>query len=122
MTGPILIVIGVVALFAAIVGGGLKVRDIEVGSVPSKWRQGMLAVFGLLVAFIGLLMWVDGEDAAPETNRFVLSTAPVEAADVNTVPDANVVDANVVDANAADAPPADDTNQAVPAEDNTTTE
>jgi hypothetical protein len=114
VTGAILIVIGVVALFAAIVGGGIKVRDIEVGSVPSKWRQWMLALFGVFVAFVGLLMWVDDEEATPDSNNAVAaeSNAPVETADANVVADPNAVDANAAEV------PAEDPNQAAPVEEN----
>src|ERR1700745_3352977 len=55
-SGAILLVIGVVALFAAIVGGGIKIKEIEVGSVPSRWRQGLLALFGLIVGGVGLFL------------------------------------------------------------------
>ena len=116
VTGPILIVIGVVALFAAIVGGGIKVRDIEVGNVPSKWRQGMLALFGVFVAFLGLLMWVDDDDAAADSNTAAVNSAPAETADANTVADSNSPDTSTVQA------PAEDPNQTVPAQDNATTE
>ena len=116
MTGAILIVIGVVALFAAIVGGGVKIKDIEVGSVPSKWRQGMLAVFGVFIAFVGLLMWVDDDDAAPDSNTAAVSSAPAETAGANTVADTNSPDTSTVQA------PVEDPNQTVPAEDNATTE
>ena len=54
--GAILLVIGVVAIFAAIVGGGIKIQQIEVGSLPSKWRQWLLAAFGLIVGVVGLVM------------------------------------------------------------------
>ncbi|HKC03155.1 MAG TPA: hypothetical protein VKC17_07615 [Sphingomicrobium sp.] len=116
MTGAILIVIGVVALFAAIVGGGIKVRDIEVGSVPSKWRQGLLALFGVFIAFVGLLMWVDDDDSAADSNKAAaVSNIAVDEApgDSNAVaePDA------VADANAAEIP-AEDPNQAAPTEEN----
>ena len=59
MTGPILLVIGVVALFAAIVGGGIKFKDIEVGSVKSLWRQGLLGIFGIIVSLVGLVLIID---------------------------------------------------------------
>jgi hypothetical protein len=55
-TGAILLVIGVVALFAAIVGGGVKIKEIEVGNLPSRWRQGALAIFGMVVGITGLIM------------------------------------------------------------------
>jgi hypothetical protein len=93
--GAALLVIGVVALFAAIVGGGLKVRDIEVGSVPSRVRQGLLALFGVAIAITGLaLLWDD--DQAVESPE-AANTA--EMVDTNAM-DANAVDTNDVDANA----------------------
>ncbi|MEA3057879.1 MAG: hypothetical protein QOF34_694 [Sphingomonadales bacterium] len=67
MTGPILLLIGVVALFAAIVGGGVKIKEIEVGSVPSLWRQIMLGIFGLVVGLIGLILMM-GPDEKPAAN------------------------------------------------------
>ena len=63
-SGAILLVIGVVALFAAIVGGGVKIKEIEVGSVPSRWRQGLLALFGLVVGGIGLVLLLPDNEAA----------------------------------------------------------
>lgn len=63
-SGAILLVIGVVALFAAIVGGGVKIKEIEVGSVPSRWRQGLLALFGLVVGGIGLVLELPDNQAA----------------------------------------------------------
>jgi hypothetical protein len=63
-SGAILLVIGVVALFAAIVGGGVKIKEIEVGSVPSRWRQGLLALFGLVVGGIGLFLVLPDSEAA----------------------------------------------------------
>jgi hypothetical protein len=59
MTGRILLVIGVVALFAAIVGGGIQFKDIEVGSVKSLWRQGLLGIFGIIVSLVGLVFVID---------------------------------------------------------------
>ena len=63
-SGAILLVIGVVALFAAIVGGGVKIKEIEVGSLPSRWRQGLLALFGLVVGAIGLVLLLPDNEAA----------------------------------------------------------
>ena len=118
MTGAILIVIGVVALFAAIVGGGVKIKDIEVGSVPSKWRQGMLALFGVFVAFVGLLMWVDDDDATADANKAAaeVSLVPVETGDTNAAAEPNAVDANAVEV------PTEDPNQTAPAEENAAAE
>jgi hypothetical protein len=100
MTGAALLVIGVVALFAAIVGGGIKIREIEVGSVPSVWRQALLAIFGLVVGTIGLVLFFDSDES---------STA--NAAGAENVASANQPDAmdseNVADANAANGPTAD---------------
>ena len=63
-SGAALLIIGVVALFAAIVGGGIKIREIEVGSVPSRWRQGMLAAFGIIVGIIGLVLVIPDDNPA----------------------------------------------------------
>jgi hypothetical protein len=63
-SGAILLVIGVVALFAAIVGGGVKIKEIEVGSLPSRWRQGLLALFGLVVGAVGLFLLLPNNEAA----------------------------------------------------------
>jgi hypothetical protein len=63
-SGAILLVIGVVALFAAIVGGGIKIKEIEVGTVPSRWRQGLLALFGLVVGGVGLALLLPDNETA----------------------------------------------------------
>lgn len=70
MTGAVLLVLGAVALFAAIVGGGVKYRDIEVGKLPSLWRQGLLGVFGVFIGLIGLALMMDesGALADPSSN------------------------------------------------------
>jgi hypothetical protein len=98
--GAILLVIGVVAIFAAIVGGGIKIEHIEVGSVQSKWRQWLLAAFGLVVGLVGLIMVLPDDKTADEANN-------VEVLDEN----APVIDDNaaVVDENA----PVTDDNAAV---------
>jgi hypothetical protein len=51
--GAALILIGVGCVIAAIVGGGVKLQQLEVGTVPSLWRQGLLGVFGFLVSGFG---------------------------------------------------------------------
>jgi hypothetical protein len=93
--GAILLVIGVVALFAAIVGGGVKIKEIEVGSLPSRWRQGMLAIFGIVVGITGLVMVSGILDSGSgnaaeaeqniENNSGDASSAPEAAADTNAV-------------------------------------
>jgi uncharacterized membrane protein len=103
--GAVLILIGAVALFAAIVGGGIKIRDIEVGSVPSLWRQGLLGVFGIFIGLIGLglvanpngLSKTEGLASNGLTNNIAAGSA-------------NLVDANSMDANAMD----NDTGPAAP--------
>jgi hypothetical protein len=94
VTGAALLVIGVVAMFAAIVGGGIKIREIEVGSVPSIWRQGLLAIFGLVVGTIGLALIFDPDESS--TNA--ATTENVASANQGETP----VDQNSVQANAAD--------------------
>jgi len=95
--GAILLIIGVVAIFAAIVGGGIKIQQIEVGSVQSKWRQWLLGAFGLVIGLVGLIMVLPEDKTADEATN-------VEVVDEN-VPDENsaVVDENapVTDDNAA---------------------
>lgn len=118
--GAVLLVIGVVALFAAIVGGGIKIREIEVGSVPSKVRQGLLAAFGLVVGLIGLIMVLPDDAPATTADRENAAVANDNVVDENAV-EPPAADANAGDENTA-AAPADDPNQAVPAEDNAPTE
>jgi len=96
--GAILLVIGVVAIFAAIVGGGIKIQQIEVGSVQSKWRQWLLAAFGLVIGAIGLTMVLPDSDTANN----VADTENAASADENAS-NANGVDENAVDENAGDA-------------------
>ena len=114
--GAVLLVIGVVAIFAAIVGGGVKIERIEVGSLPSRWRQGILAAFGLVVGLIGLIMVLpdesnanaaDTENVAAVDDSGAAANASVEnAADANAIDDNNG-DINAVDEN-ADAAAADE--------------
>ena len=110
MTGAALLVIGVVALFAAIVGGGIKIREIEVGSVPSIWRQALLAIFGLVVGTIGLVLFFDSDESS------TANAAGTENAATANQPDAadseNVADDNAAGAGGDTNAVADDTNQA----------
>jgi len=106
--GAVLLVIGVVAIFAAIVGGGVKIERIEVGSVPSRVRQGLLAAFGLVVGLIGLIMVMPDESNANAAESDNAAAADVNAIDENATVDANVTDANAADENAMDANAADE--------------
>jgi hypothetical protein len=102
-TGAILLVIGVVALFAAIVGGGVKIREIEVGSLPSRWRQLFLAIFGVVVGIIGLVMVTDdGSSGGDDT-----ATQNVDSVDQGTESNApeTAGEANAADQNADAATP-----------------
>ena len=125
--GAVLLVIGVVALFAAIVGGGIKIQQIEVGSVQSKWRQWLLAAFGLVIGFIGLSMVLPDDapaNAAGGENVAVADENAAGAAD--NAADSNAGGAEAPDPNATDenavAASADDPNQDTPAADNATAE
>jgi hypothetical protein len=112
-TGAILLVIGVVALFAAIVGGGVKIKEIEVGSLPSRWRQAFLAMFGFVVGVTGLYMVMNpggrgSADAAPGNGETL--DQPGETATIDTANDGNTADqatenATVTEANEAEAAP-----------------
>ena len=112
--GAILLVIGVVAIFAAIVGGGIKIEHIEVGSVQSKWRQWLLAAFGLIIGLVGLFMVLPDAKTTDEANN-------VAAVDENApVVDENAPAADEGDVNADDTGATDD--NAAPTEDNSTNE
>ena len=105
-SGAILLVIGVVALFAAIVGGGVKIREIEVGSLPSRWRQGLLAIFGIVVGITGLIMVMNpsGSDSAAAATQNAETLEPGSDANVpEAASDSNAVDQNAADAQATDA-------------------
>jgi len=99
--GAVLLVIGVVAIFAAIVGGGVKIERIEVGSLPSRWRQGLLAAFGLVVGLIGLILILPDETSANAAETDNAATLDVNAVGENAV-DENAVDENTADVNAVD--------------------
>ena len=99
--GAVLLVIGVVAIFAAIVGGGVKIERIEVGSLPSRWRQGILAAFGLVVGLIGLIMVLPDEGSANAAESDNAAAADVNAVDENAA-DQNAVDEKTADLNAVD--------------------
>src|SRR5437899_12616323 len=102
-TGAILLVIGVVALFAAIVGGGVKIREIEVGNLPSRWRQGLLAIFGIVVGITGLIMVMNpagSESAAAAPQNAQSSDQSNDANESETASDRDAVDQNAADAQA----------------------
>ena len=101
--GAVLLVIGVVAIFAAIVGGGVKIERIEVGSVPSRVRQGLLAAFGLIVGLIGLILVLPDESSANTAETDNAAAADVNVVDENaSTAESNAVDENATDPNAAD--------------------
>src|SRR4051794_4018780 len=111
MTGAALLVIGVVALFAAIVGGGIKIKEIEVGSVPSIWRQALLAIFGLVIGTIGLVLFFDSDESSTANKAGTESVASAnepDAGDSGNVADANAAE-STADTNAAEGR---DSNQA----------
>ena len=108
MTGPILLVIGVVALFAAIVGGGIKFKDIEVGSVKSLWRQGLLGIFGIIVSLVGLVLIIDpdifsnSEDDTTQNSASSDQTGGSSNQGTATASEAAPTDSNAADQNTVD--------------------
>jgi hypothetical protein len=60
--GTTLILIGIGCMIAAIVGGGIKLHQLEVGTVKSVKRQIVLFLFGLVVALLGA-----GVNAGPQS-------------------------------------------------------
>jgi hypothetical protein len=110
MTGPILLVIGVVALFAAIVGGGIKFKDIEVGSVKSLWRQGLLGIFGIIVSLVGLVLIIDPDifsNSEDDTTQNSASSDQTGGSSdqgaATTASEAAPTDSNAADQNTVDA-------------------
>lgn len=83
----VMIGVGVVAIFAAIVGGGVKLQNIEVGNIASVWRQLLLGLFGLILLLVGAIDWSDSEASA--TNA---PAALLDGADPNSVADDQVAD------------------------------
>jgi len=119
--GAILLVIGVVAIFAAIVGGGIKIEHIEVGSVQSKWRQWLLAAFGLIIGLVGLFMVLPDAKTTDEVNNVAVVDENAPVTDDNApVVDENAPAADEGDVNADDTGATDD--NAAPTEDNSTNE
>ena len=114
-----LVLAGVACIIAAIVGGGVKLRDVEFPTVKSVWRQLMLGGFGALLAFAGAV--VGSEDPPVAAAEDINVEAPAANAANETAPSAEAVDPNTVDSNAA-APDVSDPNatatQAAPATDN----
>ena len=96
-----LVMVGVACIIAAIVGGGVKLRDVEFPTVQSLWRQLLLGGFGLLLSLAGAVVATKDppEVAADATNTEAL------AADLanDTEPSNETVDANAVNAGAGDA-------------------
>ncbi len=50
-----LILIGVGCIIGAIIGGGVKLVQIELSQVTSLWRQSLLGLFGVILVFSGLV-------------------------------------------------------------------
>lgn len=67
--GMVIVVIGLGCVIAAIVGGGVKLHNLEVGSIKSLGRQALLGLFGILVSLVGLGMEMDGY-ATGDTSAF----------------------------------------------------
>lgn len=100
--GAVLILIGVGCMIAAIVGGGVKLQQLEVGAVTSLRRQALLGLFGFAVSAFGLaidagiLLGPSAEQpaltntvlnagGAPDTNTLQASTNTTEPVNTNAV-------------------------------------
>ena len=115
-----LVLAGVACIIAAIVGGGVKLRDVEFPTVKSLWRQLMLGGFGVLLALAGAV--VASEDPPVAAAEEINAEAPVANAANESAPAAEAVDPNAADSNAVaidvsdpnatatQAPPATDNN------------
>ena len=114
-----LVLAGVACIIAAIVGGGVKLRDVEFPTVQSVWRQLMLGGFGALLAFAGAV--VGSEDPPVAAAAEINAEAPAADAANETTPLAEAVDPNAVDSTAVASEVSDPNataTQAAPATDN----
>lgn len=74
--------LGVVAVMAAIVGGGLKAAGVDIPVLTSLARQVLLGMFGLALLVVGLepWHWVWEEGASPPGGeRFTVGVAATQA-------------------------------------------
>ena len=115
-TGAILLVIGVVALFAAIVGGGVKIKEIEVGSLPSRWRQAVLGIFGIVVGITGLIMVSGVFDSGSNTAEPGQNVENTDEGAGSAAPEATA------DSNAGDQSTADENSSGAASENNSVEE
>lgn len=80
-----IIVLGAVALIAAICGGGIVMAGVEVPLIGSLSRQVALAVFGIALLLTGVML-------DPSTRRSVFRAAtPAEPASISTKGDCSPV-------------------------------
>ena len=83
--GTTLILIGIGCMIAGIVGGGIKLHQLEVGTVKSVWRQILLFLFGGVLAATGVAKDSDKPQDAEKGNvQGPVGPAPV---DNGTTPD-----------------------------------
>jgi hypothetical protein len=72
------LIIGIACVIGGLVGGGIKVAQVEMGQVASLWRQGALIVFG--VGLIGLnLSGVILPDPHESTDAVIAEATPSNA-------------------------------------------
>src|SRR5687768_6178456 len=86
--GATLILIGVGCIIAGIVGGGVKLHQLEVGSVKSVWRQGLLVAFGIILSAIGLGLNADSSKSGDGDGNRQASVNSEPAGNAST-PDIN---------------------------------
>jgi hypothetical protein len=60
-----LILIGIGCIIGAIIGGGVKLVQIELSPVTSLWRQMLLGCFGIVLVISGVIAGKTGPAAAP---------------------------------------------------------
>ena len=71
-----LLVIGVVCVIAAVVGGGLSVKGVEIPVVSSSRRQGLLAAVGVAVILGSFVLRPQATEDSQEVSSTDLSTRP----------------------------------------------
>lgn len=77
-----LVTLGVVAVMAAIVGGGLKAAGVDIPVLTSLARQVLLGIFGLALLVVGLEPWRwdwETDASQPGEQRFTVAVAATQA-------------------------------------------
>jgi hypothetical protein len=70
---------GAVCIVAAIIGGGLKALQVEMPVIQSRKRQGLLAVFGVVLMLLALIPTGAADSEASNNRNTSLVAAPIDS-------------------------------------------